>query len=169
MVRARCCHVSHTEHSLCRFTVGSMIRADFPTERGSDLLWFYIDYCKDTCQFVDLKSCTKQVIVILLQHAASHVRSKEYIYYLYSLSTHYLHLPPENHVVFTHSRNQFCNTTKDLACTKPNQPAGRGRAIVNDGGCSWSLNIVSELLMTMCYTILYIFYIIDLIILIFKK
>ena len=69
-MRARCCHVSHTEHSLCRFTVGSMIRADFPTERGSDLLWFYIDYCKDTCQFVDLKSCTKQVIVILLQHAA---------------------------------------------------------------------------------------------------
>ena len=88
-----------THWTLCRFTVGSMIRADFPTERGSDLLWFYIDYCKDTCQFVDLKSCTKRVIVILLQHAASHVRSKEYIYYLYLPTTYLRRIVSSSHIL----------------------------------------------------------------------
>ena len=76
-----------------------MIRADFPTERGSDLLWFYIDYCKDTCQFVDLKSCTKKVIVILLQHAASHVRSNEYIYYLYLPTTYLRRIVSSSHIL----------------------------------------------------------------------
>ena len=146
--------ITHWTPSRC--TVGSLIRADFPTEHGSALLWLYIDYCKDTWQFVDLKSCTKQAIVMLLQHACSNAALQHLMSGRKNIFT-YFYLPPEKCVVFTQSRNQFCNTTKDLACTKPNHPAGRGRAIVNDGGCSWSLNIVSELLLTMCYTILYKF------------